>query len=327
MAVFLLTLCQGSRAVTPVFVQKGNDVVLDVIKANVPEKFILLVWKFNGSDVLVTYSPGGEPTVFEGVEFSVKNYSVKLKNLQKTDSRVYTARVTASQEKIVAEYNVTVQDPVSPVSLTVDSVSSSSDSCNITVTCRTQDSNISSTFRCVNQICEDEREKSKTTTSGTFLHVNLVNDSIICNHSNQVSWTTNTGQTKIQDFCQHDDPVSPVSLTVDSVSSSSDSCNITVTCRTQDSNISSTFRCVNQICEDKREKSKTTTSGTFLHVNLVNDSIICNHSNQVSWTTNTGPSKIQDFCQHDVPNGAITAGIAVGVLVPCLLVLVLSIYC
>ncbi|XP_033182337.1 uncharacterized protein LOC113171912 isoform X4 [Anabas testudineus] len=204
MAVFLLTLCQGSRAVTPVFVQKGNDVVLDVIKANVPEKFILLVWKFNGSDVLVTYSPGGEPTVFEGVEFSVKNYSVKLKNLQKTDSRVYTARVTASQEKIVAEYNVTVQDPVSPVSLTVDSVSSSSDSCNITVTCRTQDSNISSTFRCVNQICEDEREKSKTTTSGTFLHVNLVNDSIICNHSNQVSWTTNTGQTKIQDFCQHD---------------------------------------------------------------------------------------------------------------------------
>ncbi|XP_026229985.2 CD48 antigen-like [Anabas testudineus] len=237
--VFLLTLCEGSRAVTPVFVQKGNDVLLDVIKADVPEDFILLVWRFNESDVLVTYSPGREPTVFEGyrgrVEFSVKNYSVKLKNLQKTDSGVYTARVTASQEKIVAEYNVTVQDPVSPVSLTVDSVSSSSDSCNITVTCRTQDSNISSTFRCVNQICsEDKREKSKTTTSGTFLHVNLVNDSIICNHSNQVSWTTNTGQTKIQDFCP----------------------------------------------------------------------------------------------QHDVvPNGAITAGIAVGVLVSCLLVVVLSIYC
>uniref|UniRef100_A0A7N6B7V3 Immunoglobulin V-set domain-containing protein n=1 Tax=Anabas testudineus TaxID=64144 RepID=A0A7N6B7V3_ANATE len=192
-------------AVTPVFVQKGNDVLLDVIKADVPEDFILF-WNFNGSDVLVRYSPGGKRTVsdlYSGrVEFSVKSYSVELKNLQNTDSGVYTAKVIASQEKKVAEYIVTVQ--VSPVSLTVDSVSSSSDSCNITVTCRTQDSNISSTFRCVNQICEDKREKSKTTTSGTFLHVNLVNDSIICNHSNQVSWTTNTGPSKIQDFCQHD---------------------------------------------------------------------------------------------------------------------------
>uniref|UniRef100_A0A3Q1IW36 Immunoglobulin V-set domain-containing protein n=1 Tax=Anabas testudineus TaxID=64144 RepID=A0A3Q1IW36_ANATE len=194
---------KGSRAVTPVFVQKGNDVLLDV-KADVPEDFILLVWRFNGSDVLVTYSPGREPTVSDGVEFSVVNYSVKLKNLQKTDSGVYTAQITGGKIQIEVKYVVTVQ--VSPVSLTVDSVSNSSDSCNITVTCRTQDSNISSTFRCVNQICsEDKREKSKTTTSGTFLHVNLVNDSIICNHSNQVSWTTNTGQTKIQDFCQQHD--------------------------------------------------------------------------------------------------------------------------
>uniref|UniRef100_A0A3Q1IVU0 Immunoglobulin V-set domain-containing protein n=1 Tax=Anabas testudineus TaxID=64144 RepID=A0A3Q1IVU0_ANATE len=234
----------GSRAVTPVFVQKGNDVLLDVIKADVPEDFILF-WNFNGSDVLVRYSPGGKRTVsdlYSGrVEFSVKSYSVELKNLQNTDSGVYTAKVIASQEKKVAEYIVTVQ--VSPVSLTVDSVSSSSDSCNITVTCRTQDSNISSTFRCVNQICEDKREKSKTTTSGTFLHVNLVNDSIICNHSNQVSWTTNTGPSKIQDFCQHD---------------------------------------------GKNERQ----------------------DNQLMYSLDS-----------------ITAGIAVGVLVPCLLVLVLSIYC
>ncbi|XP_026229982.1 uncharacterized protein LOC113171667 [Anabas testudineus] len=214
MSVFVilgLLICikaPGSRAGTPVFVQNGHDIFLDV-KADVPEDFTFLVWRFNGSNVLVTYSASGERMVskhYSGrVEVSVENYSVKLKNLQNTDSGVYTALITGDQIQTVAEYIVTVQDPVSPVSLTVNSVSSSSDSCNITVTCRTKDSNISSTFRCVNQICsEDKREKSKTTTSGTFLQVNLVNDSIICNHSNQVSWTTNTGPSKIQDFCQHD---------------------------------------------------------------------------------------------------------------------------
>ncbi|XP_038573335.1 uncharacterized protein LOC119901753 isoform X3 [Micropterus salmoides] len=169
--------------------------------ADVPQNFVILSWTFN-TKVLVTNSPDKEPTVFPvytgRIETDVKKYSVKVKNLQEADSGDYSARVTGEEERIVAEYNVTVQGPVSPVELSVDSsVSSSSDSCNLTVTCRTQDSHISSTFTCDTQTCSQEGgERSEVTTSAASLHVYLLNDSIICNHSNQVSWTEDIKKTK-----------------------------------------------------------------------------------------------------------------------------------
>uniref|UniRef100_A0A4W6BMV3 Immunoglobulin domain-containing protein n=1 Tax=Lates calcarifer TaxID=8187 RepID=A0A4W6BMV3_LATCA len=197
LGLLVYTEAPGSSALTPVFVQKGKDVLLEAMVADVPKTFIVFQWRFNKSIALVSFSPGGELTVSEAytrrVESIGKTYSVKLKNLQDSDSGVYTARVIKTQgEQTVAEYNVTVQDPVAPVELTVNSVSNSSDSCNLTVTCSTQDSHhISSTLRCDNQTCSQEGgERSKVTTSGVFLHVYLVNDSIICNYSNQVSWTS-----------------------------------------------------------------------------------------------------------------------------------------
>ncbi|XP_073347749.1 SLAM family member 9-like [Pagrus major] len=212
--VFLAHLSQGSSAVTPVFVQKGGDVMLNLNETDVLEDSAV-IWNFNnksGNKVsLWKWFPPKEPEVPPGykgrIEFTVKKYCVKLKNLQETDSGVYTARVFRDVDfETIAEYNVTVQDPVSPVKLTVDSVSNSSDSCNLTVTCSTQDSHISSTFTCDNKTCSQEGgERSEVTTSGASLRVYLVNDSIACNHSNQVSWTKDV--TKIQDFCsQHDDP-------------------------------------------------------------------------------------------------------------------------
>ncbi|XP_071348231.1 uncharacterized protein [Trachinotus anak] len=197
---------QGSSAVTPV--QKGNDLLLEIMEADVSEEFSLLSWTFNAKDVLVTFSPGKEPRVsnlYSGrVEASVKNFSVKLKNLQESDSGVYIARVIGDQEQILSEYNATVQDPVSPVELTVDSVSSSSDSCNLTVTCSTRDShhiNISSTFTCDTKTCSQEGgERSKVTTSGASLRVYLVNHLIICNYSNQVSWEKDNKMT--EHFCE-----------------------------------------------------------------------------------------------------------------------------
>ncbi|XP_056247902.1 CD48 antigen-like [Seriola aureovittata] len=196
----------GSSAVTPVFVQKGKDLLLEAMEDDVPEDFIVLSWIFNGKNVLVTFSPGREPrvsdVVYTGrVEASVKNFSVKLKNLQEADSGVYTARVIGDQEQILAEYSVTVQDPVSPVAMTVDSVSSSSDSCSLTVTCSTQDSHhINSTFTCDTNTCSQEGgERSKVTSSGASLNVNLLNDLIICNHSNHVSWTNDSKM--IDHFC------------------------------------------------------------------------------------------------------------------------------
>ncbi|XP_030258821.1 natural killer cell receptor 2B4-like [Sparus aurata] len=207
-----LSQMQGSSAVTPVFVQKGDDVMLNLTEADVPENRAVY-WNFNNSDkeFLVRWLPPKEPEVSPGytgrIEFTVKKYCVKLKNLQETDSKVYTARVIgAVGVETKAEYYLTVQDPVSPVKLTVDSVSSSSDSCNLTVTCSTQDSHISSTFTCDNKTCSQEGgERSEVTTSAASLRVYLVNDSITCNHSNQVSWTNNV--TKIWDLCpRRDDP-------------------------------------------------------------------------------------------------------------------------
>ncbi|XP_047446557.1 SLAM family member 5-like isoform X2 [Mugil cephalus] len=198
---------QGSSAVTDVFVKRGDDVLLEVMD-DAPKEFLVLVWKFNTSNVLVGYSPGGKPRVSEGytgrVEFSVGNYSVKLKNLQDDDSGVYTARVTGDKEQTVAKYMVTVQGPVSPVDLNPDSVSSSSDSCNLTVTCSTEGSHISSTFTCDTKTCSQEGgDQSKVTNSGASLRVHLLNDMIICHHSNQVSWTQKK-MAKIQDLClQH----------------------------------------------------------------------------------------------------------------------------
>ncbi|KAM8728916.1 uncharacterized protein AB9X84_002022 isoform 3-T4 [Acanthopagrus schlegelii] len=187
---------QGSSAVTPVFVQKGDDVILNLTEADDLENRAVF-WNFtdkssNEESVLVKWHPRTEPEVSPGyrgrIEFPVNRCCVKLKNLQETDNGVYTGRVMGSVGLISStEYNVTVQDPVSPVKLTVDSVSSSSDSCNLTVTCSTQDSHISSTFTCNTKTCSQEGgERSEVTTSGASLRVYLVNDSITCNHSNQI---------------------------------------------------------------------------------------------------------------------------------------------
>ncbi|XP_068587408.1 SLAM family member 9-like [Cebidichthys violaceus] len=222
-AVSLLSSCeaQGSSAVTPVFMKKGEDLILNV-DVDVPEDFSLFEWNFNKTAILVRIAPGGKRLVFDNftgrLEFPVKKFSVKLKNLQESDSGVYEARVVTLQgDKQLAEYKVTVQGPVSPVELTVYSVdpvvSRSSASCNLTVTCSTQHSHINSTFRCVNRTCSQEGgEQPELTTSGASLQVYLLNSSIICNHSNQVTWTKDFKI--IENFCPPYDAPDHVSLPV-----------------------------------------------------------------------------------------------------------------
>ncbi|XP_074508222.1 uncharacterized protein LOC141777657 [Sebastes fasciatus] len=113
--VSLLLSCesQGPSAGTPVFVQKGGDVLLNV-DADVPEDFILVEWNFNKTDILVRFPSGREPLVSPGyagrIEFPEKKYSVKLKNLTEADSGVYTAKVSSTGDQTLAEYNVIVQD-------------------------------------------------------------------------------------------------------------------------------------------------------------------------------------------------------------------------
>uniref|UniRef100_A0AAQ4PKP2 Immunoglobulin V-set domain-containing protein n=1 Tax=Gasterosteus aculeatus aculeatus TaxID=481459 RepID=A0AAQ4PKP2_GASAC len=180
--------------VTPVFVLKGRDLLLK-LHADPPEKFLFVDWKINKTDLLVRFKPGGEATVTGRVQFGENKFSVRLKNVQEVDSGLYSAVAVTGVNKLLTEYKVTVQ--VSPVELIVDQVDSSSESCDLLVTCRTHNSNISSTFRCVDWFCSQEGgERPEVTTSGASLQVYLLNNVIICNHSNQVHWTQDLNTAK-----------------------------------------------------------------------------------------------------------------------------------
>ncbi|RVE61173.1 hypothetical protein OJAV_G00168170 [Oryzias javanicus] len=206
--VFLVILgkMQGFSALTPVFVQTGEDVVLDVNGADCSEDGAIINWKFNQSDILVrlTCNNGKKPTVLK-LEYKerteiIEETSLKLKNCQKSFSGVYSAIRSLKKEEVVAEYNVTVEDPVSPVHLNVDSVFTTSTFCNLTVTCSTDHSIISSSFTCGNKSCkQDDEQQTEVTKQENLLQIYLSNESVICNHSNHVSWTNSTE--KIELIC------------------------------------------------------------------------------------------------------------------------------
>uniref|UniRef100_A0A3Q3GNT1 Ig-like domain-containing protein n=1 Tax=Labrus bergylta TaxID=56723 RepID=A0A3Q3GNT1_9LABR len=190
-------------AVTPVFVRTGTDLRLEVKKPVVLKEADLFTWKVNGSVNVVRLAHGGKPIISPNytsrAELSAQNHSLLLKNVQKRDSGVYRASVTADKDITVAEYSVTVLDPVSGVKLTVKLCSS--DSTKVTVICSTEDSLISSTFTCDTQTCSHEGgERAEIITPGASLDVYLENGSAICNHGNQVSSTRDIQ--KIEDLCR-----------------------------------------------------------------------------------------------------------------------------
>lgn len=99
---------------TSVFVQNGKDLLLDVMKADLSEKCFFISWKFNQDKNLVISgcSPGkvSESQVYDPrIEFFQGNFSMKLKEVQKSDSGVYSATTSGTREEKIAEYNVTVQ--------------------------------------------------------------------------------------------------------------------------------------------------------------------------------------------------------------------------
>uniref|UniRef100_A0A3P8NPC9 Immunoglobulin subtype domain-containing protein n=1 Tax=Astatotilapia calliptera TaxID=8154 RepID=A0A3P8NPC9_ASTCA len=183
-----------------VFLLRGKDLHLDVEKSVVLDIKTELIWKFNETNNVAKCGFNNDPVVFDKYEGRAElfrqNYSLLLKNVQHSDSGDYTAFMVGNEDQKVAEYKVIVQ--VSPVDLTVDSVSGSSDSCNLTVTCSTVDSQISSIFTCDAQNCSQVEENSlKTPDYYSSLIVYLHGDFIICNHSNKVSWT----DSKTKHYC------------------------------------------------------------------------------------------------------------------------------
>ncbi|XP_027876541.1 uncharacterized protein LOC114146562 isoform X2 [Xiphophorus couchianus] len=177
---------QGSSAVTDVFVKTGDDLILHLTEAEIPPNSRIWLWQFK-DDILVEFLHGSQPNVvknrFGKVEVIEKSYSVKLKDLHKSHSGIYIAKLVSPKEQILTQYNVTVQDAVSPVDLNF-TCSSSSSSYNLTATCRTD--NISITLRCDYLFCSKEK-RNLVTKSGSSLHIYKLKESVVCNHSNQVS--------------------------------------------------------------------------------------------------------------------------------------------
>ncbi|KAK1879557.1 SLAM family member 5 [Dissostichus eleginoides] len=144
-------------------------------------------------------SAGAPVFVLKGEDFLLNVTKAVVLNIQYADSGVYTAVVAKDSKEVLAKYNVKVQDRASLPLLTVSSVSSNCSSCSFSLTCSSQDSHINSTFTCETRTCSQEGGERSEGIPDTFLQVHQSSGSIICNHSNHVSWTNDTKT--IKDVC------------------------------------------------------------------------------------------------------------------------------
>ncbi|XP_043088365.1 CD48 antigen [Puntigrus tetrazona] len=182
-ASLILFICNTVfSAEISVFVQTGDSVELYI--QTLPE-FDDLSWRKDKSEMIVRYTNETKrvklhPSYKDRVDFNDKTFSLTLKNIQETDSGLYIARVSGETETDIATYRVSVIDAVeAPV---LNSKVSSSDSCTVNFTCSAQEFMINSTYQ--NNRCSPEEVTSQINT----LILDCSEESIICNHSNPVSW-------------------------------------------------------------------------------------------------------------------------------------------
>ncbi|RXN25250.1 CD48 antigen-like protein [Labeo rohita] len=235
--------------------------------------------------------------------------------MMKTDSGLYRARSVEDNNKFFAEYRVSVIDAVEAPVLTVNSNQSSGDSCTVNFTCRSHELMINSSYQ--DKSCSPEKETSNGTNT---LILNCSKESIICNHSNPVSWKAdrinitqlcgNNKGVKQADDTDYDD-VENVQKTDSGLyrARSIEDNNkffaeykvsvidaVEAPILTVNSNqFSSTFCTVSFTCrshelminssyQDNRCSSKEVTSHeNFTLILGCEESITCNHSNAVSW--------------------------------------------
>uniref|UniRef100_A0A8C2Q8Z9 Si:dkey-53k12.1 n=1 Tax=Cyprinus carpio TaxID=7962 RepID=A0A8C2Q8Z9_CYPCA len=192
----LSTHITGFSAEISVFVQTGASVQLNIQTQQLPE-FDDLYWTKDKSENLVKYTKESNKTKLyssykDRVDFNDKTFSVTLKNMQKTDSGLYTARASGESENDIVTYRVSVIDAVEAPVLTVNSNWSSPEPCIFTCIA----SNITVSFIYDSSICSPEEV---TSSDHYTLRLSCSGDSIMCNYSNPVSWKTDTE--KVNELC------------------------------------------------------------------------------------------------------------------------------
>ncbi|XP_049603849.1 SLAM family member 9 isoform X2 [Syngnathus scovelli] len=185
--VFLLLTnkTQGS-GVKIKFVKLGTDLKLDVNNAlNFTLENNVFFWQVNETFNILRVIEN-KTTYFapykERVEFS-KNLTLILRNVHDLDAGLYTALLSGSSQKTLAKYQVHVQAAVSPIELEVVSVRADSDSCNFTVTCRTDKAKLNATFGCHHDNCTRAQGEVNDANFKAFVS----NSSVMCEQSNNVS--------------------------------------------------------------------------------------------------------------------------------------------
>ncbi|XP_073705927.1 CD48 antigen-like [Garra rufa] len=185
--ILLLVSNTGFSAEIHLFVRTGASVKLDLQTQELPE-FDDLSWTNYESKNIVRYTSElkrqrQHPSYNDRVDFNNKTFSLTLKNMQKADSGLYTARISGSEIKDIVKYKVSVTDAVEAPVMTVNSIWSSSDSCTVSFTCRAHELMINSSYQ--NNRCSPEEVTSHDINT---LILDCSKKSIICNHSNPVSW-------------------------------------------------------------------------------------------------------------------------------------------
>ncbi|XP_042185007.1 uncharacterized protein LOC112260884 isoform X3 [Oncorhynchus tshawytscha] len=259
---FGLLTCIASSDFSSVFVLKGQDICLDVQENVQLRELEVFKWSFGSANILRctdTLSVRVSPRYNNRVEFYKGNFSLLLKNIQEGDSGPYTAVVSGDKEKTIIVHQLVLQERVEPPVLTLDSNSTINGNCNVTVTCRGQKTSVTSS--CNSSTCSQVGGESRGAETSTvpLLSVYVAGGSIICNHSNQVSWANDTKE--IVELCpMKSERVEPPVLTVDSVSSINGICNVTVTCRGQKTSVTSS--CNNSTCSQVGGESRGAETST-----------------------------------------------------------------
>ncbi|XP_041928587.1 natural killer cell receptor 2B4-like isoform X3 [Alosa sapidissima] len=189
LVIGLMSTTGPAVSAAELLVLEGGSVTLNVTGHEDKHDLKRMSWSFYEQEIVV-YSHKNSDVDYDCVyearmEFDVNTFSLRLKNLQKTDSGLYKAEkaLHGKQKETVAEYRIYVLEPAAAPTLTVVSNWSSSDSCSVTLNCTGL--NVSLISSCNGIVCSQEE-------GVTSLSISLNHSTVSCNHSNPVSWSQAT---------------------------------------------------------------------------------------------------------------------------------------